>query len=253
LSERHYNYRPDMPDHRDFSYGDNVRKFRSNTLPFHASVLRKGPKPVDQGNLGSCTANAVGAAVFYDLMNDVSFDAFPPSRLFIYYQERAAQGTIAYDRGSSLRAGMKVISKFGAPHEDLWPYDISKFTDKPPSPAYADGQRYLASNYFRIDNTNLDDLKDCIAQGFPFVFGFSVYSSFEKIGADGVMPMPGPNEQMLGGHAVMAGAYNDHKKAFRIRNSWGRDWGRHGDFFMPYEFITDPQYATDFWTLRKID
>jgi C1A family cysteine protease len=65
------------------------------------------------------------------------------------------------------------------------------------------------------------------------------------------MPMPKPNEEILGGHAVMAIGYDDSKQMFKIRNSWGTRWGQAGHFWMPYDFITDRDYADDFWTAHN--
>ena len=249
---RIYNYRPDIPDHNDYRFS-NIRQFETSALPRHYSIFKHAPPVVDQGNLGSCTANAIASCVYYDLKQSAALEDFQPSRLFIYYQERFLQGTVDSDSGASVRIGMKACHNYGTPHEVLWPYDVSYWRTKPSAFAYEDGLKFLASSYFRLDNTKLHDLKDCIYQGFPFVFGFSVYESFEKIESDGIMPMPAPTEKNLGGHCVWAGAYNDKRKAFKCRNSWGSDWGINGNFWMPYEFIMNPDYAMDFWTLRSID
>ena len=98
-------------------------------------------------------------------------------------------------------------------------------------------------------------MKGCLAEGYPFVFGFAVYSSFESddVTRTGVVPMPDPNtEEQVGGHAVMAVGYDDGEQRFLVRNSWGTDWGMAGYFTMPYAYLTDHQYSNDFWTIRGV-
>jgi C1A family cysteine protease len=89
--------------------------------------------------------------------------------------------------------------------------------------------------------------------GFPVVFGFTVYESFEgnDVATTGNMPMPASGEKVLGGHAVALVGFNDDRRVFIVRNSWGASWGDQGYFYMPYEFITNPEYASDFWSVRK--
>lgn len=91
----------------------------------------------------------------------------------------------------------------------------------------------------------------CLAEGYPFVFGFTVYESFEtrKVVETGIASMPRKKERVLGGHAVLAVGYNQKDKRFLVRNSWGTGWGKNGYFTMPYEYLKT--LAADFWTIRK--
>ena len=68
------------------------------------------------------------------------------------------------------------------------------------------------------------------------------------------MPMPKiPQESVRGGHAVLAVGYDDSKQAVLIRNSWGKDWGIKGYFWMPYAYISTEDYCNDFWTIRSVE
>jgi C1A family cysteine protease len=102
----------------------------------------------------------------------------------------------------------------------------------------------------------LQHLKHCLADGFPFVFGFMTYESFDHHNGkwkNGVMPIPNrKTEKKKGGHAVMAVGYDDKLRAFLVRNSWGPKWGHGGDFLMPYQLMTDPKVTHDFWTIRGV-
>jgi C1A family cysteine protease len=106
--------------------------------------------------------------------------------------------------------------------------------------------------YQRLDSSNLNQLKGCIASGYPFVFGFTVYDAFEsqEVAKTGVLNMPGPKEKVQGGHAVLAVGYDDAAQRFTVRNSWGKDWGIKGYFTIPYSYLTTTDLADDFWTIR---
>jgi C1A family cysteine protease len=211
------------------------------------------PPVYDQGQLGSCTANAIGGAVQFDREKQKLKPDFVPSRLFIYYNERVIEHTVSTDSGAQIRDGIKSVAKQGVPPETDWPYDIAKFADKPPAKAYTDGLKDRAVSYSRVAR-NLNQMKGCLASGFPFVLGFTVYDSFEsqQVAQTGVMPMPASGESVLGGHAVMAVGYDDSQQRFIVRNSWGTGWGMQGYFTMPYAYLTDSGLSSDFWTIRLI-
>jgi C1A family cysteine protease len=101
----------------------------------------------------------------------------------------------------------------------------------------------------------LDQLKGCLAEGFPFVFGFSVYDSFESraVAKSGEVPMPRRRDALVGGHAVLAVGYDDRAERFVVRNSWGARWGEGGYGTMPYAYLLDGGLSDDFWTVRLIE
>jgi C1A family cysteine protease len=210
------------------------------------------PPVYDQGQLGSCTANAIGAAFEFELLKQKLAD-FMPARLFIYYNERAMEGTVASDSGAQIRDGIKSVAQQGVCPETLWPYVIAQFKTKPSKPCYVEALKHKVSLYQRLTPT-LNQLKGCLASGYPFVFGFTVYDSFESpaVAKSGHAPMPLPGEATVGGHAVMGVGYDDSKQWFIVRNSWGPAWGLKGYFTLPYAYVTDPHLADDFWTIRLI-
>ncbi len=250
-SLRGYGWVPDLPDHRDLMYEAPMRVVEA--LPPNVD-LRPGCPPVyDQGDLGSCTANAIAGALEFDQMKQQLADVFVPSRLFIYYNERVIEHTVSDDAGAMIRDGVKSVSKQGAPHENAWPYDIAKFKTKPSPAAFKDALKHRAILYQRLTPV-LQQLKACLAGGYPFVFGFSVYESFESdaVAKTGRVGMPKPKEKQLGGHAVLAVGYDDAAERFTIRNSWGPKWGIAGYFTMPYAYVTNDNLADDFWTIKRI-
>lgn len=243
-----YGWNPDLPDHRDFMFKDVVAP--TVALPTSVDLRKNCPPVVDQGDLGSCTANALSSAIgFLDIKDLKLFNPF--SRLFIYYNERALEGTVKQDSGAQIRDGIKTLASQGVCFEVLWPYNITRFTQKPSSSCYSLAKPHKAMTYSRL--ITLNDMKSCLAAGFPFVFGFTVYESFESdaVAKTGIVPIPGQSESVLGGHAVMACGYDDKTQMVLVKNSWGTGWGQQGYFQLPYAYISNQNLATDMWTIRK--
>jgi C1A family cysteine protease len=251
-NNRTYGHIKDSHDHRDIMY--TVTYKAGDPLPPLVD-LRPGCPPVyNQGNLGSCTANAIAAAFEFDQLKQNSKWDFMPSRLFIYYNERALEGRVKIDGGANIRDGIKVINTKGVFKETLCPYIESNFAKKPYANAYAEALFHKSLSYRRLVNTDINMLKTCLASGSPFVFGFMVFESFESnaVAKTGIMPIPKSTEKRLGGHAVLCVGYDDSKNVFIVRNSWGEEWGDKGYFYMPYDFMTNPKMCLDFWTVESI-
>jgi C1A family cysteine protease len=246
-----YGWNPDMPDGRDLMYAAPAEVVTQ--LPPKVDLRDQCPEVYDQGQLGSCTANAIGAALEFDQMTQKE-SASTPSRLFIYYNERVIEGTVDSDSGAQIRDGVKSVNKQGAPPETDWQYDIGKFRDKPPQPAYDHAMEHQAILYQRLTQT-LGQLKGCLAAGFPFVFGFVVYESFEsqEVASSGQAPLPKAGEKQLGGHAVLAVGYEEDQQRFTVRNSWGPKWGMDGYFTLPYPYLLQGTLSSDFWTIRSVE
>jgi C1A family cysteine protease len=243
-----YGWVPDVPDQRDLLYGA-VRP-APLALPPHID-LRPTCSPVEnQGNLGSCTGNALAGAIeFLERKDGVPFvDA---SRLFIYYNERAMEGTVKSDAGAMIRDGIKALKNQGVCSEKSWPYVTTKFAVKPGAACYKEALKRQITSYHRI--LTLDEMRACLAEGFPFVFGFTVYESFEsqEVARTGIVQMPQPNERSIGGHAVLAVGYDDVQRRFIVRNSWGTGWGQKGYFTIQYEYLVSRNLADDLWTIRR--
>lgn len=221
-------------------------------LPASVDLRKNCPPVYDQGNLGSCTANALAALAQFIMIKEGK-PSFIPSRLFIYYNERAMEGTVSRDAGASISDGAQVLAIKGCPNESLWWYNTAKFTIKPNKKVFDDGAKHLVGEVSAV-RQDLSEMCKVLAAGYPIVGGFTVYESFESENASktGIIPMPKRSEKILGGHAVMLVGYDDSKQWFIVRNSWGTGWGDKGYFYMPYEYLTNWQFADDFWTAITI-
>jgi C1A family cysteine protease len=222
--------------------------------------LTKWCSPIeDQGNLGSCTAQATVGLVEY-LERRARGQHIDGSRLFVYKMARQLDGFTG-DTGAYVRSAIKALRVFGAPPERYWPYNISKFDLDPPAFSFAYGQSFRAIRYFRLDRAGrrpadlLSMIKSMIAAALPVVFGYLVYSWGNSRGE---FPMPDRNADPYGGHAVLAVGYDDareiegYRGALKIRNSWGTGWGERGYGWLPYGYVLD-RLSSDFWVVYRQD
>lgn len=245
-----YGWRKDRPDRRDYKL--QGRKLCAEQLPPSADLRAACPPVYDQGDLGSCTANAIAAAIDFD-RNRQGLSFVSPSRLMIYYDERVIENTVESDCGAELRDGIKSVAAQGACPESLWPYADAKLFVKPDAACYEAAQKDLVSSYHSLSG-DLVSLKSALSAGYPFVFGITVFQSFESdaVASLGIVPEPGPSEPEVGGHAMLAVGYSDLKQAFLVRNSWGASWGWKGYCWIPYAYLGDANLAADFWVINAV-
>jgi hypothetical protein len=251
-----YGWVRDVPDQRDQQFLALNETLAA--LPPRIDLRPQCPAVYQQGKLGSCTANAIAGGMEFDLRKQ-GRPTFTPSRLFIYYNERVMEDSVDSDPGAQLRDGIKSVRLYGACPEREWPYIIARFRRKPTARCYSDAKRYEAVSYKSVQQS-LTQMQGCLAEGYPFVFGFSVYMSFEsqQVATTGVVDLPKPGEPGAGeqgqpaGHAVLAVGYDNAGSRFIVRNSWGSSWGMAGYFTMPYEYLLDRRLADDFWTIRVV-
>ncbi len=245
-----YGWKRSLPIFNDtrFSLGKHV------PLPRHVDIHEKLPAIWNQGKQGSCTAHGNGAA-YCAARKIAGQQVFMPSRAFIYYCEREEEGTIEHDVGATISDGVMVMKKWGVPPESVCPYDPDKLMTQKPSPAvYAEAEKHqtLTSDYVSHDTYAL---QQCLAQGWPIVFGFTVYQNFEDdaVIKTGLMEMP--RGAAIGGHCVVACGYNSHNY-FMCRNSYGTDFGDPdfpGHFWIPPSYITNRQLAADFRVIKTVE
>jgi len=241
-------FRPQLKDIRDRLL---MPLHGADSLPPRVDLRFLCPPVLNQYELGSCVANSISSVFRFALRKQKSRD-FQPSRLFLYYNARALQGWQAEDSGAYIRDGFKSLNRDGVCVESSWKYDIKKYSEKPPARTYKTAETHQAIEYQSVVQS-LGQLKACLADGFPFVAGISVYESFVNVGKDGITPFPSVAENLIGGHAIYVCGYIDEKEQFICGNSWGKVWGDKGFFYLPYSYLTNQNLASDFWCLKIVE
>lgn len=249
-------WKRDLPDHRDLTYRA-ARHDDDVALPPSVNLKPKLDLVFDQGDLSSCTANST--LWMWQFVHGAPHDDEYWSRMFLYIETLLAEQSYPQDAGAELRNVIKVLSLNGVPGEKAFPYDVKKFPSKPDQSVETDAYNNRVTIYTRLQNRH--DFLNCLANGFPFVFGFTIFDPFEgdEVAKTGVVPLPGANDAPQGGHAVCCVGYDRNfkdtgKLFYLIQNSWGPDWGdpqNPGCFWLPAEYLENHSLASDFWTVRN--
>jgi C1A family cysteine protease len=255
-----YHLKRDNHDARDY-YAHTTQAFslvQPSTLPTSVDLRPYCSQVEDQGQLGSCTGNAlVGAMELLEnkyKLNESNETFTDFSRLFVYYNERSFEGTVNQDAGALISDGIKSLYTYGICTETTWPYQAYRFANKPSDDAYTEAATRKISAYARVNRDNgIEGIKQVLASGYPIVFGFMVYDAFEseEVAQTGILNMPTTSEKCQGGHAVLMVGYDDATQRVIVRNSWGNRWGQGGYFTMPYEYIINRNLTSDMWTITK--
>lgn len=244
--KRIYNLKRQEIDERDFKLSAIFNPHVEVKLPDLVDIRTKCPPVFDQGTLGSCSANAGIAARI--MLNDLKVSL---SRLFQYYEERVLENDVNMDYGAQMRDIGLSMQNYGVCEESYFPYNVDNFAIPPTELALTNAIQYKIKSFHAV--ANLDEIRQVLAlKQQPVLMGMEVYSSFESqsVSETGIVPIPQPGEQCMGGHAVLIVGYDNIKKCLIVRNSWGESWGDKGYFYLPYEFI-DKRLAFDFWVLQN--
>ena len=224
----------------------DIHKFSQVIPPSNYVNLSTKIKTIyDQGQLGSCTANALCELVICEYDNTIL-----PSRLFVYYNERVIENHVPTDAGANLSDGISSLLTQGVCLESLWPYIISQFAVKPSNVCYQESIKISKAQHISQD---INSMKNCLLSGKPFCFGFLVFPQFKSYQAykTGVINMPILGEKPIGGHAVICIGFDNSRKVWICRNSWGSGWGINGNFFMPYDYLLNPSLTSNLWIIWK--
>jgi C1A family cysteine protease len=176
--------------------------------------------------------------------------------------ERKMEGTTYTDFGAQIRDGIVSVATYGVPPEDKWPYDgiagdpttgvfpeNARAIQTPPPEVMQEAVNYKTISYAPL-NQNLDVLESCVAAGYPFIFGFTVFDNFNE--QTKILRTPGPNDKITPyGHAVLVTGYDQAKRTFRVRNSWGASANTGGYFEMNYAYVLDPRLSSNFWVVYQ--
>ena len=230
------------------------------TLPVRTTNRQQYAPPVrDQGSQGACTGFATTSCAYGVYKREGYHNPFVPSPAFQYYNSREIEGTTNQDSGSTITDAASALAKYGMTAESNCPYNPSIYTVAPTNFAYANASKHLAVQIQRVPQT-LEALKSALVAKDFIILGVSVYASFEDASTaqTGLVPIPAPGEQFLGGHAQVVFDYDDTiiaadgtKGVFITENSWGTGFGQQGYLLFPYAYILNATLTSDLWTLVK--
>lgn len=243
-SLKSYSLQPDSQDARDYLFSEHVSKSNLNQ---ESVDLREYCSPVeDQSITNSCVSQAlIGNLEFLEKKETgVHTDL---SRMFTYYTTRVFECDSKHDRGSQIRDGIKVLKQYGVCKEELHPFTYGTHSLKPSQEAFEDAKTRKITEYYRLEN--VEDMLECLQQGFPVVCAIRLFQSFENSFSNGVVEMPNVGEVTRGLHAVMLVGFSRTDQRFLVRNSWGNLIQNQGYFTLPFDYLT--RYASDCWTIRK--
>lgn len=239
---RKYGWIPSLPSRaKKFSTVNNFAAELPSLVDLRTNPNR--PAIYDQGQVGSCVGNGVSRVVEF-----IQPSLGTPARLFVYFNARIPENDTNQDGGAQIHDGIQGVVTYGVIPETEWPYDPAQVTTQPNPQCYIDAKKDVVTSYFSLSGDI--EIKQCLAQGFPVVFGTTVYESFESpdVASNGKVSMPADSEQSVGGHCMVLMGYDDNNKWWITDNSWGTGWGDAGSCYIPYAYIA--QFASDFWTVR---
>jgi hypothetical protein len=258
MSRYRFDWRPAVPDFRNYKY--KAISPQITEIPDVKYLIN--PPVKDQKNFGSCVFNAITTA--HEARQVNLFNIIPPvplSRMFAYYVYRRAMGEIGQDTGASIFMALKILSngdgsqyKGGICREELWPYIPENFDREPPREAFEDAVNYKIGAYYQMESIN--DMIQCLANGYGFVGGISVYSSYDNSVTEetGIIHMPRKDESFLGGHCIYFCGDDLNARMMQYQQSYGMDWGKKSNYpghgFIGFDYLSNPYLAGEFFTLR---
>jgi C1A family cysteine protease len=225
-----------------------------SSLPMSVDLRPKCSPIAEQGLMNNCVGFAlIGAMEYLENLQSETFVSLSPQ--FVYYNERLLEGVTGLDSGAYMSDGIDVVKTYGACELSLWPTDESNLYVKPNAAAYADGLKRKAINTSQVDQTQAS-VMTTLASGYPVIFGFLAYESFESklVAETGMVPMPNTSvESVLGGHAMLIVGYDLSTQMFLVRNSWSAGWGIGGYCWMPFAYVLNLNMANSFYVIEGIE
>lgn len=195
--------------------------------------------------VGNATADSWEAATVVDLVAQgkslaEALAAVPDlSRMFPWWNARNMMDPPKHldaTSGTYNRLAMASLAMFGCPPESWWPYDPQLATTRPSIMAFRQARRYTSGNFYAINTDNADKRLEQIIKALKskqnVVFGTALPTDFSSYD-NGVIRRP---RLTRGRHAMVICGYNG-KDAFKIRNSWGKDWGENGYGWIHEDYV----------------
>lgn len=231
-----------------------LQQMQAGELPRRVDLSPHCSRIEHQGNVSSCTANAVVGALEY-LQIVAGNPVTDLSRLFVYYNARRLADQEAHDVGATMEHVMAALLGYGACTERLWPYNETSWRIKPPEECYNNTVKIPDMQYARVSPSQ--ERKYVLASGLPIIFGMGVpeYAMMVEAKKSGHLKAPtdGNWEPSSGGHAMLIVGYDDDKGVWLVRNSWGEEYGLGGYFWIDYAALDHYGQPNGYWTVGPLD
>ena len=195
------------------------------------------------------TSNLISALDY-----DTKYLNYTPSRMYIYYNARAIDGSEYFDEETSIRNAMKSLSKNSFLSEESYKYIPQNVFMPPPLEVIQEAKqnKVYIQCYKNIDNTEYN-LKYVLSQNNIIIFGAMLYESFTNLDKDYKCPDPDiSNEKLLGGHCMLICGFSNKTNYFTVCNSWSSNWGDGEIYYMSYKYICSDLCA-DFWIVDNLN
>lgn len=247
-------------DPKDYIFEDRFL-VADHVLPKEFNLLDKTPEATNQIT-SSCAAHAACAC---RSMLEGNKDLIL-SKSFLYFQTRVLEKSTDRDCGVTIKNIMKSLRKWGV-CEEKYMGNEEDFKQVPSKDAFENAKKYKIKDYLRINS--LYGIKNwLIGAKQPVLFGLQVTEDLksDKVAQTGILPRPSKNPKIISSHGAMIIGWKDSTPleqflskfsrkysstgSLLIHNSWGSNWGIDGNFWMPYDIITQG-LAFDFWIMEK--
>ena len=250
--ERICNVVPSKDTERDWTFQDSISGGAVGAVaaPPASIDLRKPWWAInDQEDTGSCVGWATADGVVRYHM--VKASRLPKSQLlsprFVWMASKetdeftARADTFLEQAGTSLKAAVDIVRKFGAVKETLLPFHIvTKMHVGSENAFYTEAAQRKISAYFNLQR-NLNQWKSWLATNGPILAALSVDQTWDSATATGGnIDVFMPNTAR-GGHAIAIVGYLASGR-FIVRNSWGTGWGDGG-----FGYVTPAYIAAGFF------
>ena len=203
----------------------------------------------NQGTLGSCTAFAVGdGAMNYEMRRiygdrgwDFSGENEKIGPRYLYVETGKVQSLPCSEEGRDYYGVVSWLKQNGIPLESNAPYLPTPCNDAWSQTTLGDAavlKPIRAETVPCNTDAGITQVKTLLAQGRVVPFGTTLDQAFMTwTPQQQPWTYAGPPN---GGHAMCIVGYDDAKQAFKVRNSWGEEWGDNGHVFISYNSLKTP-------------
>lgn len=217
-------------------------------LPVSVDLTPFCPEVRHQGYIFSCVGWAAGygalsiqRAILNKCTDKQIITRNANSALFLYNQIKPED----CDNGSRISDALNFLNKNGDCLARQFDFDVNNCSALPDSSISSHAKRFAIDDYLTLfsakekSEAKIRRVKVALVKNKPVIIGMSLLRNFYELkNAQYWHPSLG-NTAPAGGHALVVVGYDDYKGAFRLMNSWGKNWGDNGYIWVKYKDFGD--------------